>query len=55
METLTKQIIWTRFIGKDIEGFEGIKLTNIRSSAVQFPPIVAVIGSYIDNGKVKIN
>lgn len=51
METLTKQIIWTRFIGKDIEGFEGIKLTNIRSSAVQFPPIVAVIGSYIDNGK----
>jgi len=51
METLTKKTIWTRFIGKDIQGFEGIKLTNIRSSAVQFPPVVATIASFNDNGK----
>jgi len=50
METLSKKTIWTRFLGKEIEGFEGIKLTNIRSSAVQYPPIVAVIASQkVDN------
>ncbi|ORX75433.1 DUF1620-domain-containing protein [Anaeromyces robustus] len=51
METLTKQIIWTRFIGNDVQNFNGIKLTNIRSSAVQYPPLVAVIGTFDDNGK----
>jgi len=51
METLTKKILWTRFIGKDVENFEGIKLTNIRSSAVQYPPVVVAIASFNDNGK----
>jgi len=54
METLTKKTLWTRFIGKDVQGFEGIKLTNIRSSAVQYPPIIAAIASFNDNGKVII-
>jgi len=52
METLTKKTVWTRFIGKDIKDFEGIKLSNIRSSSVQFPPVVAAIATYNDNGKV---
>jgi hypothetical protein len=51
METLTKKTLWTRFIGKDVHDFEGIKLTNIRSSSVQYPPIVAAIASFNDNGK----
>jgi len=51
METLTKKTVWTRFIGKDIKDFEGIKLSNIRSSSVQFPPVVAAIATYNDNGK----
>jgi len=51
METLSKQIIWTRFIGNDVNNFSSIKLTNIRSSAVQYPPLVAVIGTFDDNGK----
>ncbi|ORX49949.1 DUF1620-domain-containing protein [Piromyces finnis] len=49
IETLTKKTVWTRFIGKDIDGFEGIKLSNIRSSAVQYPPVVAAIATFNDN------
>jgi len=48
---LQKKTLWTRFIGKDVQDFEGIKLTNIRTSAVQYPPIVAAIASFNDNGK----
>ncbi|OUM64402.1 hypothetical protein PIROE2DRAFT_69245 [Piromyces sp. E2] len=51
METLTKKTVWTRFIGKELDNFEGVKLSNIRSSAVQYPPVVAAIATFNENGK----
>jgi len=51
METLSKKVLWTRFVGNDVQNFNSVKLTNIRSSAVQYPPLVAIIGTFDDNGK----